>query len=225
MNGKCPACGANLAPMSLKCPECGTVFSQESASSKAIRDEFRDFQTRLSGVKSDKERASVISAFSMPNTREGLVNLLIFSVNQFNAANGQEDIAVTNAWLGKAKQAYELLKIQSSDDKETAAQLRQYAWLAGKVKVVQSEIKRKKSKRIRLFGILAGAVVVLYLFLLVVSNASSIEEDMPQNVRTTVMELIQEGRYDEARIKATEAEYSWERKELMEMIEQVVNSK
>lgn len=34
------------------------------------------------------------------------------------------------------------------------------------------------------------------------------------------MELIQEGRYDDARIKAAEAEYSWEEQELNELINQ-----
>ena len=39
------------------------------------------------------------------------------------------------------------------------------------------------------------------------------------NVRQEVIELIQKGKYDEARVKAAEAEYSWDQKELLEMIE------
>lgn len=218
MNEKCPACGAILPPMSLKCPECGHVLSRESDSSKAIRDEIRELQTYLMGVEDDKERAAVISTFSTPNTKEGLLNLLIFAANQFNAANGQEDVSVSNAWLGKAKQAYTLLKIQSVGDKEMQIQLQQFAWIDGKVKVVQAEKMRRKNKRIRLLCIFGGIAIVIYLFLLIVSNLS-VEEDVPQNIRAAVMELIQEERYDEARIKAAEAEYSWERNELLEIVE------
>ena len=223
MNEKCPACGAILPPMSLKCPECGHVLSRESDSSKAIRDEIRELQTRLTTMKDDRERATVISTFSMPNTKEGLLNLLIFAVNQFNAANGHEDLSVSSAWLGMAKQAYTLLKIQSADDKDVQALLQQYAWINGKVKVVQAEKKRKKNKRIRLLCILGGIAVVIYLFLLIVSNLS-VEEDVPQDVRAAVMELIREERYDEARIKAAEAEYSWERSELLDMVERAAET-
>lgn len=224
MNEKCPACGAILPPMSLKCPECGYVLSRESDSSKAIRDEIRELQTRLTTMKDDSERATVISTFSTPNTKEGLLNLLIFAVNQFNAANGQEDVSVSNAWLGKAKQAYTLLKIQSADDKEVQALLPQYAWINGKVKVVQAEKKRKKNKRIRLLCILGGIAIVIYLFLLIVSNLS-VDDAAPQEVRAAVMELIREERYDEARIKAAEAEYSWERNELLELVERAAETK
>lgn len=223
MNGKCPACGAILPPMSLKCPECGHVLSHESDSSKAIRDEIRELQTRLMGVEGDRERTAIISTFSTPNTKEGLLNLLIFAVNQFNAANGQEDVTVSNAWLGKAKQAYALLKIQSVGDKEMQAQLQQYAWVDGKVKVVQAEKKRRKNRRIRLLCILGGIAVVVYLFLLIVSNLS-VDDNAPQEVRTAVMELIREKKFDEARIKASEAEYSWERSELLELVEQAAET-
>lgn len=223
MNEKCPACGAILPPMSLKCPECGYVLSRESDSSKAIRDEIRELQTRLTTMKDDSERATVISTFSTPNTKEGLLNLLIFAVNQFNAANGQEDVSVSNAWLGKAKQSYTLLKIQSADDKEVQALLPQYAWINGKVKVFQAEKKRKKNKRIRLLCILGGITIVIYLFLFIVSNLS-VEEDVPHDVRAAVMELIREERYDEAKIKAAEAEYSWERNELLELVERAAET-
>ena len=57
--------------------------------------------------------------------------------------------------------------------------------------------------------------------LLIVSNVG--DDDSTQNVCQAVMELIQEGRYDEARIKADEAEYSWEQRELNEIIDRAQN--
>lgn len=217
MSTKCQACGAILPPFALKCPECGTAVARERESSKEIRDEIRDLQIRLAGISDVKERAMIVSTFSVPNTQEGLMNLLIFSANQFKSVNGQEDIAIASAWLGKAKQAYSLLKVQAEGDPGILSQLQAYAWLDGEVKVLHAEDTRRKRKRIRLVGILAAIVLVVYLFLLIVSHISVEEE--PENVRAAVLELIQDGKYDEARIKAAEAEYSWERDELMEMID------
>lgn len=219
MNEKCPACGAILPTLSLKCPDCGYVFSRESESSKVIRDDLKELQDLLLKASSEQERATIISTFSTPNTKEGLMNLLVFAANQFHAANGREDAVVSSAWLSKARQTLSLLRLQSGGDKATMAQLQQYGWLEdNKLKVVQSETKRKKSKRIRLVVILLGAILVIYLFLLIVSNSGA--DRQPQDVRKEVLELMQEGRYDEARIKAAEAEYSWEQRELLEIIEQ-----
>lgn len=222
MSEKCPACGAILPAMSLKCPDCGYVFSRESESSKELRDELKDLKDLLLGATNDQERATIIGTFSTPNTKAGLMNLLVFAANQFHAANGREEVVVSSAWLSKAKQAYSLLRLQSGGDKTTLEQLQQYAWLEdSKLKVVQSEAKRKRSKWIKTGLIALSAILVIYLFLLIVSNSGS--ENTPQDVRQAVMELIQEGRYDDARLKAAEAEYSWEQRELMEMIDKAVN--
>ena len=58
----------------------------------------------------------------------------------------------------------------------------------------------------------------MYLFLLIVSNAD--EPSRESDIRQEVIELIQAGRYDEARIKAAQAEYSWDQRELLKMIEE-----
>lgn len=222
MTRKCPACGAILPAMSLTCPDCGYVISTESEGSKAIRDEIKHLQQLLLHARNDQERATIISTFSVPSTKEGLMNLLVFASNQFNSSNGREDMLISSAWLSKARQAYSLLKLHSSGDRQTFEQLKLYAYLEeDKTKIVQSETKRKKSMRIRLVAILLGIALVIYLFLLIVSNVG--DDDSTQNVRQAVMELIQEGRYDEARIKAAEAEYSWEQRELNEIIDRAQN--
>lgn len=219
---KCPACGAMLPAFSLKCPECGHVFSLESDSSREIRDEIRVLQQQLLAAKDDKDRIVIINTFSVPNTKEGLMNMLVFSANQFHSVDGIEEISISNAWLNRAKQAYTLLRMQSAGDKETLEQLRQYAYLEnGKTKATQSNKTRNKKKRIRLLIVISGVVFVIYLFLLILSNLNTEQE--PKNVRRAVMELIQEGRYDDARIKAAEAEYSWEEQELNELINQAQN--
>lgn len=219
---KCSACGAVIPAFSLKCPECGYVFSQEKESSKRIRDEFKELQQQLLAAKDDKGRAMIINTFSVPNTKEGLMNMLVFSVNQFHSVNGLEEISVSNAWLSRAKQAYALLKMQSGGEKDLLNQLQEYAYLEDdKTKVLQSDKTRNKKRRIHLLIIILGILLILYLILLILSNWG--DEKESQNIRQVVIELIQDGRYDEARVKAAEAEYSWEVKELNEMINQAQN--
>ena len=65
-------------------------------------------------------------------------------------------------------------------------------------------------------------VVIIYVFLLFLSNLD-VEEPAEKTVRKEVMELIQKEEYDKARIKASEAEYSWDQKELMQMIDEAEN--
>lgn len=220
---KCPACGATIPGLVLKCPECGYVFPKEKESSKEIRDEIKEIQTQLLSAIDDKERMTIINTLSAPNTKEGLMNMLAFACSQFKASNGYEDAAITNAWLEKAKHMYSLLILQSSGDKELAKQLQQFAFLeTEKQKVKQSVKSRNKKKWIRITLISLSVIVIVYLFLLIISNLSG-DEVQAKSVKQEVIELVQKGRYDEARIKAAEAEYSWEERELLDMIEQASN--
>ena len=218
---KCPACGAPVDPLALKCPECGYVFSQEFESSKAIRDEFQTLQTNLVQAKKPDQKAAIISAFSSPVTVDGLLNMLVYAYSNFERSNGLEDEIISSAWLEKAKQAYQTLKIKANSDKDILSKMKEYAFLDDsktipKVKI--SKTLKKKRTLLRWIIIIGILFVAIYLFLLVVSNMDE-SNTSDVEIRQEVMELIQQGRYDQARAKAAESEYSWERRELMEMIE------
>ena len=189
---KCPACGAVVDPLALKCPECGYILSQESESGKLIRDSIESLQSQLSQERNPSKQASIINGFSMPGTVEGLLNLLVFSYSRFEQSNGLDDEKI------------------SVDHKGTIP----------KVKASREQRKRRSWTRwIIILGIIA---IVVYLFLLILSNMDEpVESDV--SVRQQVMELVQEGKYDEARKKTSEMEYSWDQRELMEMIEKEEN--
>lgn len=222
---KCPACGAVVDPLALKCPECGYILSQESESGKLIRDSIESLQSQLSQERNPSKQASIINGFSMPGTVEGLLNLLVFSYSRFEQSNGLDDEKISAAWLEKAKQAYKMLKIRSDSDKSILGKIQEYGFLdqrstIPKVKSSRSQRKRRTWTRwIIILGLLAVAV---YLFLLILSNMDE-PVDSDASVRQQVLELVQEGKYDEARNKASEMEYSWDRRELMEMIEKNEN--
>lgn len=222
---KCPACGAPVDPLALKCPECGYVFSQELESSKAIREEFQALQTSLVQAKKPNQKAAIISAFSSPVTVDGLLNMLVYAYSNFERSNGLEDEIISSAWLEKAKQAYQTLKIKANSDKDILSKMKEYAFLDDsktipKVKV--SKTLKKKRALLRWIIILGILFIAVYLFLLVVSNMDE-SNTSDVEIRQEVMELIQQGKYDQARAKAAESEYSWERRELMEMIEKEEN--
>lgn len=222
---KCPACGAPVDPLALKCPECGYVFSQELESSKAIREEFQALQTSLAQAQKPEKKAAIISAFSTPVTVDGLVNMLVYAYSNFERCNGLDDEKVSSAWLEKAKQAYQTLKIKANSDKDILSKIKGYAFLddsktTPKVKV--SKTSKRKRSLLRWCIILGILIIAVYLFLLVVSNMDE-PNTSDVEIRQEVIELIQQGKYDQARVKAAESEYSWERRELLEIIEKEEN--
>ena len=222
---KCPACGAVVDPLALKCPECGYILSQESESGKLIRDSIESLQSQLSQERNPSKQASIINGFSMPGTVEGLLNLLVFSYSRFEQSNGLDDEKISAAWLEKAKQAYKMLKIRSDSDNSILGKIQEYGFLDHKgtiPKVKASREQRKRRSWTRWIIILGIIAIVVYLFLLILSNMDEpVESDV--SVRQQVMELVQEGKYDEARKKTSEMEYSWDQRELMEMIEKEEN--
>lgn len=218
---KCPACGAMVDSFALKCPECGFIFAQESESSRSIRDSIEALQSQLMQEQKPARQAEIINAFTMPATAEGLLNLLVFSYSRFEQSNGRNDEKVSSAWLEKAKQAYKMLKIRSDSDRTIMSKVQEFSFLDNtstipKVKASKQSKNRHKILRwVILLGVLAIAV---YLFLLILSSMDEpVESD--STVRQQVMELVKEGKYEEARKKAAEMEYAWDQRELLDIIE------
>lgn len=222
---KCPACGAVVDSMVLKCPQCGHIFSMETTSAKEIRERIDLFQNKLLNAESDEQRAALIHAFTLPNTVEGLMSMLTLASASFESSNGNNDKMITAAWLEKACQAYQSLKAQGGSDRDILSRINRFSYLEDvkSLPKVKESFKQKK-KRLIVRWIIVGVIVVviIYVFLLFLSNLD-VEEPAEKTVRKEVMELIQKEEYDKARIKASEAEYSWDQKELMQMIDEAEN--
>lgn len=224
---KCPACGAPVDPLALKCPECGYVFSHEFESSKVIREEFQALQTSLVQTQNPEKKAAIISAFSTPVTVDGLLNMLVYAYSNFERCNGLDDEKVSSAWLEKAKQAYQTLKIKANSDKDILSKIKGYVFLEDTKTIPKVKISKTSKRKRSIFRwciILGILLIAVYLFLLVISNMDE-PNSSDVEIRQEVMGLIQQGRYDQARVKAAESEYSWERGELLEIIEKEENEK
>ena len=136
---ECPNCGAEIPSMSLKCEFC--TFEIKGDQSKTI-DYIQNLQNKLieaSNNMSAKDKmlygekqvwnnqANIIQAFSLPTTKEDLLSLLLFSYSNFEGQNNKlYGNPVKEAWRGKAKQAYNMLKIYSSNDEQIKSILKQY---------------------------------------------------------------------------------------------------
>jgi DNA-directed RNA polymerase subunit M/transcription elongation factor TFIIS len=76
---KCPSCGAPVDAFALKCPECGHEFRNRSAS-RSVTEFFEQYR------KADiEERAYIVQAFPVPNTREDIFAFLTMGIGNTKA--------------------------------------------------------------------------------------------------------------------------------------------
>ena len=72
----CPNCGATVEAGSVKCTECGYIFTGVGANSSAAELDRRLRNVTGTNSDSDKKRANIISSFPIPNAREDLFEFL-----------------------------------------------------------------------------------------------------------------------------------------------------
>lgn len=143
---KCPSCGAPVPALILKCTDCGHDFNSETDSNKDIRDYIQELQSKLleadNSVTSSQrawygagqvqdQKVTIINTFTLPNTKEGLIQLLIFSYSNYESIqdNAFAPNPLKKAWLGKAMQAFNLLKTQKEGDKKIQSIVQEYSFL------------------------------------------------------------------------------------------------
>ena len=134
---KCPNCGAIINDSALVCPECGYVLQQENKASIEARALIDKLQDKLAESQetdpseSFLRQASIVSAFSMPVTKDGLILFLEFAYsNYISSGNCYEDEgaeALKDAWYGKTVQAYNSLARLGGNDPEVTALLEEYS--------------------------------------------------------------------------------------------------
>jgi hypothetical protein len=194
---KCPSCGAQIEALQLKCTECGYDFNKESVSSQKIRDDISELNDQLTAIDNEKikllgketllsvynphavnnKKVQAINTFSLPNTKEGLVQLLIFAYSNFEAIADNALIRnpLKQAWLGKSKQAYNLLKAHREGDNKLQQILKDYSFLDDsdsiekKKKQIEKTLTETQGSTTKKFlkwgGIGCGSIILLSLLL------------------------------------------------------------
>lgn len=133
---KCPHCGEVLKSFELNCPACGYELRGARASNAV-----REFALKLEAIesrreyekprglfaaaeaqqrvsKTDEQKISLIKSFSVPNTKEDMLEFMILATSSMNMRaydSTNTDISksekeVTAAWFSKVQQVYEKAK-------------------------------------------------------------------------------------------------------------------
>lgn len=230
---KCPSCGAPVQSLKLKCPDCGHDFNKETDSSKQIRDYIRELQDKLleaDNSLSSKQRAwygegqvnnkkvTIINTFTLPNTKESLIQLLIFSYSNYESIqdNALAPNPLKKAWLAKSIQSYNLLKAQGEGDSKIQKVLNEYSILdslsqnqskkKGQIENTLSNTPGSSTKKILKYGgIGCGSIILISMLVSLFGvfkmyNSDEFKQSLkPSKADTSIDSLLTLGLVDEAK--------------------------
>ena len=179
---KCPNCGEVLNSFVINCPSCG--FELRGAKATGAVREFalkleaieakREYekpkgifsaaQNQINISKTDEQKINLIQNFSVPNTKEDMLEFMILATSNINTRSYDStntnitkgEKAITDAWNSKIRQVYEKAKRSYGDaaDFETIQELYDKCNL---------EIKNAKKKGILKWGLMFGWIPILFI--------------------------------------------------------------
>lgn len=120
-------------------------------------DELEEAQDRFDELKANK-KANLIINFSVPNTREDILEFMLLASSNINVKKGLDD-EVTKAWLSKLDQVYQKARLIMGNKPDFA----QIKYIYDKKK---SEIKNRKFKGLAIASYIVGGYALLFSFLL-----------------------------------------------------------
>ena len=233
---KCPNCGQVLHSFVRNCPSCGlelrgikaTSAVKEFASklekiesereSDRLRLPFSKKDDKEQISKTDEQKISLIQSFSIPNTKEDMLEFMILATsnvnmrpfNSWNTDISKSERAINDAWASKIEQVYEKAKGSYGDE----AFIKQIQDLYDKYKTDVDKTKKK--------GILQWALLILFIggwlpvFFLIVSVKDTITR--PGDIRDENKRLeaiyqeaetsLENGEYKKALLNANDLEFS-----------------
>lgn len=139
---KCPNCGEVLKSFEINCPSCGHELRGIQASS-AVKEfalkletiESRREDEKPRGIfaateaqqrisKTDEQKISLIKSFSVPNSKEDMLEFMILATSSMNmriydstnTSISKSEKAINDAWFSKVQQVYEKAKCSYSTD-------------------------------------------------------------------------------------------------------------
>lgn len=126
------------------------VFGKDFKNEDALKEALDDFEDQK-----DEEKASLIINFTVPNSKEDIMEFMILAASNINAKKGTGDV-ITKAWIAKLDQVYQKAKIIMSDNPS-------FVELKNMYENKKKEIKRAKLK---LYSILTGLFIGPFSFIL-----------------------------------------------------------
>ena len=219
---KCPNCGEVLKSFELNCPTCGYELRGARASSAV-----KEFALKLEGIesrreyekprglfaaveaqqrvsKTDEQKISLIKSFSVPNTKEDMLEFMILATTSINmqiydstntsASKGEKEINA--AWFSKIQQVYEKAKRSYATDSI-------FAEIQTLYDSCNEKIKKSKKKGIIKWILMLGWVPILWILIIVPLLISSPKEEAKEierldNIVLDVQQALESGEYTHA---------------------------
>jgi DNA-directed RNA polymerase subunit RPC12/RpoP len=179
---KCPSCGAPVSPLDGRCPECGHEFRNRSAT-KSVSEFFEHYRSA-----NPSEKAAIIRAFPVPNTREDILTFLTMGIgnvkgltfgeeNTYRKSDEKRSIK-TDLLGGRSREGTIALRARQQEIEAWRAKVQQVIDM-GKLllkdgenqallqKYEQQLQKERKKLPPRVKLVIGGAAALLFLILLI----------------------------------------------------------
>lgn len=219
---KCPNCGEVLKSFEINCPACGYELRGTQASSAV-----REFALKLEAIesrreyekpagkfnanenyyrisKTDEQKISLIKSFSVPNSKEDMLEFMILATSNMNMnAYDSANTAITKAekeinaaWFSKVQQVYEKAKRSYTKD-DIFVEIKEL------YDQCNTNINRSKKKGILKWVLMFGWIPVLIIVLLFIIGvvqpiAEKEETERLQNIVNEVQLAIDNKEYKHA---------------------------
>ena len=227
---KCPNCGEILKSFVRNCPTCGLELRAAKASTavrefalklEAIesrreyekpRGIFSALSAQLSTSKTDEQKTNLIKSFSVPNTKEDILEFMILATSNVNFRSyasldtpTKGEKAINDAWISKIKQVYEKAKWSYGDEKD----FEQIQELYDKCNI---EIRKSKVKGITKWILLflplpAFLILISVIGLIWGPGAQSKEIARLEAIEREANEALENGEYKRALLNAEGLKY------------------
>ena len=219
---KCPNCGEVLKAFEINCPACGHELRGAKASSavkefalklEAIesRREYEKPRGLFSAVesqqrvsKTDEQKISLIKSFSVPNSKEDMLEFMILATSSMNmrtydSANtniSKSEKEINAAWFSKVQQVYEKAKRSYSTDST-------FTEIKALYDSCNEEIRKSKKKGLIKWILLVGWIPLLWIILIVSLTISEPKEEAKElqrleNIVVEVQEALDNEEYKHA---------------------------
>lgn len=227
---KCPNCGEILPSFVRNCPACGLELRGKKAVSSVrefalkleaieARREYEPPKTRPSKrndsnsiSKTDEQKINLIQTFSIPNTKEDILEFMILATSNVNiyAVGHAVDYSaaetkIAEAWISKTKQVYEKAKAAYGTEQDFVQIENLYDSLNHEIKKAQrAEIMQPVIGIMCIFGFLLGLIL---LCVLLAPSAGRKETARMEEIEQQAIVALENGEYKKALLLAESIDF------------------
>lgn len=216
---KCPNCGETLSSFMTNCPSCRFEVRGVKATSSV-----REFSLKLEAIeakreyekprristsntslerisKTDEQKISLIQSFSVPNTKEDIMEFMILATSNVNLKSydstnrniTKSEKAINDAWNSKIQQVYEKAKRSYGIDSD-------FNQISELYDNCNSKIRKAKKKNIIKWILLVGWIPLLWIIIiaaLMISNPKEEKKEISRldGIENEVQAALNKGEY------------------------------